>query len=252
MGNIDYKDVIRSTSYSQHEILYNIMNLHNEGKPFDCNMTYSSGKFYGKYDIDTFDGNKMEIEIPQPKYKFDVCPQTTEVTKIEANGLLPLDDESIESIVIDLPFVVSPHTAPSVLNDNGVGKKNIIFKRFSSYYPWWTMPQSYEHWIKEAYRVLKNDGICVFKTQSNISARRNIMMPYFSWMVAEKTGFYTLDEFILLAKNRLHSGKIKKQEHARKFHSHFFVFKKSKKEKPIDYYTFLKNRNYEFNCSKNR
>lgn len=81
MGNIDYKDVIRSTSYSQHEILYNIMNLHNEGKPFDCDMTYSSGKFYGKYNIDTFDGKKVEIEILEPKYKFDVCPQTDEVTK---------------------------------------------------------------------------------------------------------------------------------------------------------------------------
>ena len=65
----------------------------------------------------------------------------------------------------------------------------------------------------------------------------------FAWMEAEKAGFYTLDEFILLAKNRLHSGKIKKQEHARKFHSHFFVFKKSVKEKPINYYKFKTNEN---------
>lgn len=130
MGNIDYKDVIRSTSYSQHEILYNIMNLHNEGKPFDCDMTYSTGKFYGKYNIDTFDGNKVEIEIPEPKYKFDVCPQTEDTVKIEQEGTLPLEDESIESIVIDLPFVVSPHTAPSVLNDNGDEKKKYHFQTF--------------------------------------------------------------------------------------------------------------------------
>jgi hypothetical protein len=105
------------------------------------------------------------------------------------------------------------------------------------------MPKSYSHWLNEAYRVLKNEGIVVFKTQSTISARKNIMMPYYSWMEAEKAGFYTLDEFILLAKNRLHSGKIKKQEHARKFHSHFFVFKKSVKEKPINYYKFKTNGN---------
>lgn len=236
MGNIDYKDIIRSVSYDQHEILFNIMKLHNNGKPFDCDMTYSSGKFYGEYYVDTLDGNKIRIEIPQPKYKYDVCPQTEDTVKIEPLGKLPLEDNSISSIVIDLPFVVSPHNAPSIVNNNGDKSKNIIFNRFSGYYPWYTMPQSYEHWINEAYRVLKNEGILVFKTQSTISGGKNIMMPYFSWMVAEKCGFYTLDEFIILAKNRLHSGKIKKQEHARKFHSHFFVFKKSLREKPLNYF----------------
>ena len=240
MGIIDYKDVIRdvirSISYDQHEILYNIMEMHNEGKPFECDITYSSGKFYGDYTIETINGNKKNISIPFPRLKFDVCPQSEDIIKIEDGKPLPLEDNSIGSIVIDLPFVVSPHNAPSIINDDGDKKRNIIFKRFSSYYPWWTMPKSYEHWINEAYRVLKDDGICIFKTQSTISGGKNIMMPYFSWMIAENVGFYTLDEFIVLAKNRLHSGKIKKQEHARKFHSHFFVFKKSKKEKPINYY----------------
>jgi len=242
MGNIKYNDVIRSISYDQHEILYNIMKMHNNGKPFDCDITYSTGKFYGKFNVETLDGNKAEIEIPQPKFKFDVCPQSDDVVQIEDGKPLPLEDNSISSIVVDLPFVVSPHTAPSILNDNGDKKKNIIFKRFSSYYPWHTMPQSYSRWLKECYRVLKNEGIVVWKSQSTISGSKNIMMPYYSWMEAEKNGFYTLDEFIILAKNRLHSGKIKKQEHARKFHSHFFVFKKSLREKPINYYKWLEKK----------
>lgn len=234
MANIDYCDVIRSTSYNQHEILLNIMKLHNNGNGFDCDITYSTGKFYGNFNITDKNGDKMKIEIPQPKLKYDVCPQMDDVVKIDAKGPIPIEDNSISSIVIDLPFVISPKNAPSVIN--GTEKSNIIFKRFSSYYPWYTMPESYYHWISEAYRVLKNDGICVFKTQSTISGGKNIMTPYYSWMIAEQIGFYTLDEFILLAKNRLHSGKIKKQEHARKFHSHFFVFKKSKREKPLNYF----------------
>lgn len=239
MGIIDYKDVVRSISYDQHEILYNIMQMHNNGEPFECDITYSSGKFYGRYKIDTLNGEKKEIEIPYPRLKYDVCPQFEDVIKITDGESLPIDSDSINSIVIDLPFVVSPHNAPSVVNGTNSNKSNIIFKRFSSYYPWYTMPQSYEHWLSEAYRVLKNNGICIFKTQSTISGGKNIMMPYFSWMVAEKCGFYTLDEFIILAKNRLHSGKIKKQEHARKFHSHFFVFKKSTKDKPLNYFKWL-------------
>lgn len=63
MGNIKYNDVIRSISYDQHEILYNIMKMHNNGKPFDCDITYSSGKFYGDYTIDTIDGNKKTLQF---------------------------------------------------------------------------------------------------------------------------------------------------------------------------------------------
>ena len=62
------------------------------------------------------------------------------------------------------------------------------------------------------------------------------MSSEYSWYIATKIGFYTVDEFILLAKNRLHSGKIKKQYHARKFHSKFYVFKKSNKR--INYLNF--------------
>lgn len=234
MGNIEYNEVIRSVSYSQHEILYNIMKLHNRGKPFDCDMTYSIGKFYGKFSVETANGERREIEIPQPRLKFDVCPQMDDVVKIEPNGKLPLEDGSIESIVVDLPFVICPRTAPSVVNDDGSKKRNIIFKRFSSYYPVGEMLESYEHWIQECYRVLKPNGVCVWKTQSTISGRKNIMTPYFSWIVAEETGFTTHDEFILCAHNRIHSGKIRTQEHARKFHSHFLVFKKDTKLK-VDY-----------------
>lgn len=62
------------------------------------------------------------------------------------------------------------------------------------------------------------------------------MSSEYSWYVATKIGFYTIDEFILLAKNRLHSGKIKKQYDARKFHSKFYVFKKTNKN--INYLNF--------------
>lgn len=240
MGNINYKNVIRSTSYNQHEILADIIKMHNGGQPFECDITYSTGKFYGKYKVHTIDGETTDIEIPQPKYKFDVDPKTDDTVKIEPFGKLPIDDGIVGSVVADLPFVVSPHKAPSVLNDDGTDKKkNIIYNRFSSYYPWWAMPQSYDHWMHECYRVLKDGGILVWKTQSTISGGKNIMMPYFSWMIAEMCGFYTLDEFIILAKNRLHSGKIKAQQHARKFHSHFFVFKKSKRQPPINYFLWM-------------
>jgi hypothetical protein len=49
-------------------------------------------------------------------------------------------------------------------------------------------------------------------------------------MCASNAGFYIKDKFILEAKARLISGsKIKKQQHARKYTSTFWVFKKDEK-----------------------
>lgn len=224
MGEVKYCDLIRSASFSQKEILYNIMMLHNNGEGFDCDITYSSGKFYS-------DG-KEAITVPQPKIKMDVEPLFEDVIKIEPLKPLPLEDNSISSIVIDLPFVIAPR---NLVSKEG---SNVMINRFSSFYPIDEMFENYYWWIREAYRVLKEDGILVFKCQGTITSARQIMTPEYSWMMATASGFYTLDQFFLIAKNRLHSGKIKKQQHARKFTSTVYVFKKTEKKK-IKYLDFM-------------
>lgn len=220
---IEYKDVIKSISHDQKEIMYNIMKLHNNGKPFYADMTYSSGKFYEQKKNDKY-------VIPQPTVKLDVVPQFDDVLKLEPFGELPFEDNSIESIVIDLPFVIAHRDSASTKLDNQDGR-NIIINRFSSYYPVAEMLESYHHWIEEAYRVLKPNGICVFKCQSTVTGGKQLMSCEYSWLCASSVGFYTLDQFYLIARNRLHSGKIKTQQHARKYTSTFYVFKKSDNKK---------------------
>lgn len=238
---MEYCDVIKSIGYNQHEILYNIMQLHNDGKSFDCDMTYSKGNFYGTFNITNSNGETILLEIPQPKYKFDVFPQVDGVDKIEPLGPLPLEDNSIESMVIDLPFVISVGPSldtPDYDEDGNRVKNNVISRRFACYYPVAELLNSYKHWLEEAYRVLKEDGILVFKTQPTITAKHMLHTPYYSRLIAESLGFDSYDEFILLAKQRLVSGKIKKQQHARSFHSYFLVFKKSLKNK-TRYFDFM-------------
>ena len=214
-------NVIRNISTDQSEILHNIMKLHNNGNAFECDITSSKLNFYGK--------NKgAKYSIPTPKLLFDVYPENENITKIYPFTKLPLEDNSIGSIVVDLPFVISPKTSKSRIEKND--GSSMIAQRFSSFYPAEELYENIYWWIKECSRVLKPNGICVWKMQSQVSGGKQIWSTYFSFMCAQKLGLYVKDEFILLAKSRLiPASKINKQCHARKYTSTFLVFKKDEK-----------------------
>lgn len=240
---MESKDVIRSIAYSQHEILYNIMQMHNNGKPFDCDMTYSKGAFYGTFTVTTITGEKKEVMIPEPKYKLDVAPQQEDTIRIEPLGDLPFEDNSIESIVFDPPFVIScgPSMNTPDYDENGNRvKNNMISRRFASYYPVNQLLESYFHWISEIKRVLKPDGIAVVKCQKTITGSKSLNSPEYLWFLGESIGLDQIDSFVLLAKARLISGKVNVQQHSRRFESEFLVFKKSLKKK-ITYLDFANN-----------
>jgi hypothetical protein len=226
--------VIKSVNYNQHAIIRDIMELHNNVEPFDVDPTYSIGNFYGKFK----DGDET-FEIPQPKYKFDVDPQVEGVEKLDPWGKWPLEDESVNSILFDPPFVIGPRDCASMFN----GKKdsNIIGKRFSSYYPVAELLSSYKHHLEEAYRVLKDDGIIVFKCQDTTTGGKELRSSGWVWLCASALGFEVLDKFVLVTKQRLISGKVKKQQHARKYDSYFYVLKKNSK-KNIRYFDFMEEK----------
>ena len=82
--------------------------------------------------------------------------------------------------------------------------------------------------MSEFHRILKPNGILIFKCQDKISSGKQYMSHVFIINEAEKLGFYTKDMFILLAKQRIMADwQLKNQKNARKFHSYFLVFEKS-------------------------
>lgn len=227
--HLNNSNIIRNYSYDQTEILHNIGVLYNNGSDqFDADMTASSLGFYGK--------GKGMYNIPVPRILMDVCPLSDSIVKIEKWGPLPLKNNSISSLVIDLPFVISPANAPSVK-----GKKkdaNLIYERFHGYYPVDNLYLSYYHWLSEASRVLKDNGICIFKCQSCISGGIRHNIEEFSFMAAQRLGFKMEDKFTLLAKARIiSSSKYKKgQKHSRSYTSQFLVFIKDPKRKNKDFF----------------
>jgi SAM-dependent methyltransferase len=203
--------MIKSISYDEQEILQNILKLHCEGS-IELDPTYSKGNFYkGNFD--------------KPIYKFDLYPQLDDVKEANCENL-PLEDESITTMIFDPPFLATTGKSLKIENDS-----NKINKRFGVYPNEKLLHQFYLNSLKEFYRILKPNGILIFKCQDKISSSKQYLSHVFIINEAEKLGFYSKDLFILLAKQRIVANwQLKNQKNARKFHSYFIVFEKSNKK----------------------
>jgi tRNA G10 N-methylase Trm11 len=196
---MEVNKMIKSISYDQDEIIQNIIDLYcPDGIELD--PTYSKGNFYKK--------------IKEPFYKFDLEPKTDMVHKADCRNL-PIEDNSINSIMFDPPFVGGSRKD---------GKPGIIKTRFGYYKNIPTLWEMYIDALEEFKRILKPNGILIFKCQDSIESGKQYLSEFKIIKEALEIGFYPKDKFILLAKNRLMSPNMKVQKHARKFHCYFLVF----------------------------
>lgn len=197
--------IISSISFDEQEIIRDILFLHGRGGVIDCDPTYSIGNFYK-------DG------LPIPKYRFDKTPQVSDVIAATSDSL-PMDAESVDTIMFDPPFVISGENYDELSEGSG-----IISKRFTAFKSFDEIKEMYSNSLREFSRVLKKNGIVIFKCQDIVACQKNHFTHCWVMYEAIELGFYPKDLFVLLAKNRITDGR--KQQHARKFHSYFWVFEK--------------------------
>lgn len=210
--------IIKSVSDNQSEIIKDILRLYVPSGHIDCDPTYSCGNFYNN------------TGIARPTYCFDIAPQNDEVEYADCRHL-PLPDASIECMMFDPPFLATTGKSLSVNNSS-----NIINKRFGVYSSEQELHGMYVDALTEAYRVLKKNGVLIFKCQDKVSSGKQYMSHLFIANQAIDAGFYPQDLFILVAKNRLYADwQVKNQKHARKYHCYFWVFEKTPKK--IQYIT---------------
>lgn len=210
---MDGQKLIKSVSYNQGEIINSILALHVPGKRIDCDTTYSKGNFY------------KNTGIEEPEYKFDISPQSSDVIYADSRKL-PLPSDSLECMIFDPPFLATKGKSLFGKEDN-----NRINKRFGVYPDEKSLHAFYIDSMREAYRVLKTNGILIFKCQDKVSSGKQYISHVFICNEAIKIGFYPKDLFILLSKTRLVAEwQIKNQKNARKYHCYFWVFEKSSKQ----------------------
>jgi len=197
--------IIKTTSFDQHEIIRSIQSLYLPAG-FELDPTYSKGNFYKPHDI------------LEPKYKYDLFPKREDIKKASAENL-PFEEESIKSIMFDPPFIAG-HTkqAPTGI----IGKRFHGFRYVTDLWKW------YDECLTEFFRILKKDGVLVFKCQDTVSSGKNWFSHCYIMNCAIEKGFYPKDMFVLNAKNRIIGHNHRAQKHARKYHSYFWVFQKTK------------------------
>jgi hypothetical protein len=199
------KRLVKSISDSQQEILESIRQLHCPSG-FDCDASFGNGVF-GRGGI-------------RPRLCFDIAPQAPGV-KIGDSECLPLEVQSIGSLVFDPPFLTYVRAGRT---GNG---KMAMAKRYSGYWTYGQLEDHYINSISEAWRVLKPGGVYVFKCQDIVHNHKlhATHVNVIQW--AEFEGFRLMDLFILRATRRMPSPNRKgTQKHARIFHSYFLVFEK--------------------------
>ncbi|PMD94864.1 hypothetical protein BWI97_15825 [Siphonobacter sp. BAB-5405] len=197
--SLDYKTIM-SVGYDQDQMLRDILELHCP-RGIDCDATYGYGGFYQT--------------IPRPEHCFDIAPKKAEAIQADSRAL-PLKTKSIRSLMFDPPFVVSNHVQSETY---------VMDRKYGGYRSMTQLREHYRSSIKEFARVLKRGGVLIVKCQDQCHGRMNYAIHKEVMDMAEESGFRWVDMFILIARNRF-LGAVKKQNHARKFHSYFLIFKR--------------------------
>ena len=192
----------KSVFENEGDLLVAILDLHNNGQIPECEPMFFKGNFWK--DWGDF-----------PKYVFDLNPQEKWIPKADARNL-PLESNSLQSIILDPPFLFGIH---GKAKDYYSSRTHTIFKDFTE------LENCYKGIIKEAHRLLKKNGVLIFKCQDYTDSKT--MMTHslvYNW--ATEQGFYAKDLAILVKPNKVTNPNTK-QRHLRKIHTYFWVFIKN-------------------------
>lgn len=137
---------------TQTQALYAIQELHNEGTGLELDPMFNVGSMYG-------DGQLT----PFPALKFDVKPLHDCVQFASADAL-PIESNTIRSMVLDPPWLI-----------HSPGTKNKLATRYGHFKNKKELIDFMKGIINEAYRVLKQDGLLVFKCQDFIHNPKEIL-----------------------------------------------------------------------------
>ncbi|WP_425152787.1 DNA methyltransferase [Candidatus Palauibacter sp.] len=192
---------------SNHDLFPQILALYVAPKSTVADVTYGKGVFWRNVPEDRYDLRATDIQ-----------------DGVDCRDL-PYDDEEIDCVVLDPPYMHSPggtaHSSHSAFErhyrNNGTG--NRTERKYHD-----AVLALYEEAGEEAYRVLKDRGVMIVKCQDEVCSNRQRFTHVEIMEAYEALGFVAEDLFVVVRQNRPGVSRTVQQVHARKNHSYFLVF----------------------------
>lgn len=198
-------------------VFMDILRLYVSPGAEGCDVTYGKGCFW------TDESRSHVGELRATDIKMGVCLSS-----------LPYEDESQDFHVLDPPYMCGffrPKASQKAQANHsdfssryghcGTGYKGKFYHA--------AVEEIYSDGIREAARVLRKGGIQITKVQDEVSSHKQHLTHCHVVSEGEKSGLEVVDLFVVVRNDKPHGRRIKNQEHARKNHSFFVVFKKRKK-----------------------
>ncbi|MBI5300793.1 MAG: site-specific DNA-methyltransferase [Chloroflexi bacterium] len=214
-GGIATSQILQSAHIGTNADLFpKILELHVPHGAVVADITYGLGVFWRN--------------VPKEKY---VLKATDLKTGVDFRQL-PYPDRSIDCVVLDPPYMegLLRRTKEHL---GGVGTYHSFRNAYSDGNgsdngPKWhaAVLDLYFKGGREAYRILRREGIFIVKCQDEVSAGKQHLTHVELINEYAKLGFYAKDLFVLVRPNNASVSRILKQVHARKNHSYFLVFVK--------------------------
>lgn len=190
----------------------------------------------------TFGKGVFWKNVPKNKYKL----HATDIRTGFDCRKLPYENGSIDSVVFDPPYMHTPggtahlnHQNYEQYYQNNATKRDTLQKYHEA------VLDLYFQTGREAFRVLKDEGIFIVKCCDEVCANRQRLTHVELVNEFASIGFGVEDLFVIMRNNRPGVSRMLSQVHARKNHSYFLVFRKSLGRRRIKR---LKNR-LQFNPS---
>ena len=178
-----------------------------------ADITYGRGVFWRK--------------IPKDRYEL----LATDLSRGVDSRDLPYENESLDCVVFDPPYMHTPGGTAHVNHQNyeGYYRNNKALNGSEKKYHEAVL-DLYFKTADDVYRVLKDEGIFIVKCQDEVCANQQRLTHVELINEFALKNFIVEDLFVLVRNNKPGVSRMIRQAHARKNHSYFLVFRKSKKK----------------------
>ena len=219
-GGISTSDVIMSAHVGGNaDIFWQILRLHVPHGSTVADVTWGKGVFWQKVEDGLYHVRSTDISMG-----------------VDCRDL-PYCDSEIDCVVLDPPYMEGFYRNSSSQKAGG-GSHSTFREHYSNgderpgRSKWHAaVIDLYRDAGREAYRVLRPNGVLIVKCQDEVSANKQWLTHVEIINDYEGMGFYTKDLFVVMRSNKPSVTRLKKQVHARKNHSYFLIFVKTNRRR---------------------